>query len=72
MPQTKGPILPVSDYGRISTQEQDQREGRYKPHKNVSRFIRPGEQVVQVKCFDCGAYWEHELRGDIEVPKECR
>ena len=52
--------------------EQDQREGRYKPHKNVSRFIRPGEQVVQVKCFDCGAYWEHELRGDIEVPKECK
>ena len=63
--------MPVSDYGKISTMEQDQREGRYKPHKNVSRFIR-SDQVVQVKCFDCGGYWEHRLRGDIAVPKECK
>ena len=65
-------MSPVSDYGKISTQEQDQREGRYKPHRNVSRFIRPGDQMVQVKCFDCGAAWEHELRGDIVmVPERC-
>ena len=58
-------------YHTISTMDQDGRQGRYHPHLNISRFERPSEGVVQVKCFSCGAYWEHPMGEVANVPERC-
>lgn len=57
--------MPKTSYGSISTLNQDQRQGPHHPHKNVSRFLRR-DGVLQLKCFDCGAYVE-----DADLPETC-
>lgn len=60
----------MSGYATISTMNQDQRQGRYHPHRNISRHRQTLDGLVQVFCFDCGQRWYHD-EGEVEVPDEC-
>lgn len=63
--------MPKTSYGTISTMEQEQRQGRYRPHRNVSRFQR-ADRVTMVKCFDCGEAWEHPTGDPGGTPSRCK
>ena len=58
-------------YGGISTMNTDQREGRYKPHNNVTLYTRYSDNVVEVSCRDCGQKWEHTRGYRSDTPAMC-
>ena len=57
-------------YGGISTMNQDDRQGPYYPHHNISKHTDHATDEVQVFCFSCGQRWWHK-RGEIEKPERC-
>jgi len=63
--------MPKSSYGTISTQEQDQRQGKYRPHRLTTKYEDFDEDVTHVKCLKCGQEWEH-ARGMVDgTPEKC-
>lgn len=59
-------------YARINTLNQDSRQGRYHPHRSVSKFTSRLTDVTEVKCLVCGAKWSHP-RGDVQdTPPLCK
>ena len=58
-------------YGGISTMNQEHRQGRYRPHKNITRHIlQDPEDQTQVFCFDCEQRWYHP-RTEPWAPEVC-
>ncbi len=52
-------------YGTISTLNQDQRQGRFYPHKSI--FVFKQHPVSDIKCLDCLEHW----REGEEYPAKC-
>lgn len=51
---------------------QEHRQGRYKPHKNVTKHVLHDPQdQTQVVCLDCEQRWYHP-RTEPWAPEVCR
>ena len=56
----------MGGYGGITTMNQDQRQGKFYPHKNI--FVLVQHPYKLVKCFDCSKQWEsNEI-----IPAKCK
>jgi hypothetical protein len=67
----------MGGYGGISTMNQDQRLGKFHPHKSVSRHEDRSDDTHHCKCLHCGATWtlthtQYFNRDMGDMPDECR
>jgi hypothetical protein len=60
----------VGGYGGISTMNQDQRGGKYGPHRTVSRYLSHTLNVWWVNCLACGQKWDHS-KDERTYPEHC-
>ena len=58
-------------YGGVSTLNQRDVRPRYSPHLAISKTTDHLEDLVEVKCLDCGIEWAHP-RGAFYNPPECK
>lgn len=62
-------------YGACASDNTDQREGKYPPHKAVSITHSPSEDppMTYVKCLACSQTWSHPWREPWgSAPKACK
>jgi len=58
-------------YGGISTMNQDQRAGKYDPHRVVSVLKNFLFDQIHIRCHICGQEWIHP-RGTPTCPPICK
>lgn len=58
-------------YGGITTMNQDQRQGKYAPHKAIVRIKNLMTGIVGVRCFHCGGRWTHPEGVVQNTPPSC-